>query len=171
MNEYIVKSHLGGYYTSLANEEDIVKICDDCGCSDSIILSWNKGDDEGMIKEVKDKITSHYFTNSLELKNYLLNLYECFFYNERGFIKILKRFNESRLNNYYDVENFIIELCKCDVINNEVRNDLMIFNYETYNNEKSLTSNINAAYLDTIKKIRKKRIKIKKMILKRQDMC
>ena len=41
--EYLVESHLGGYYVSNLDPEVITAYCESCGDSDRILLSWEKG--------------------------------------------------------------------------------------------------------------------------------
>ena len=41
--EYLVESHLGGYYVSDLDPEVITAYCESCGDSDWILLSWEKG--------------------------------------------------------------------------------------------------------------------------------
>ena len=41
--EYLVESHLGGYYVSNLDPEVITAYCESCGDSDWILLSWEKG--------------------------------------------------------------------------------------------------------------------------------
>ena len=41
--EYLVESHLGGYYVSDLNPKVITSYCESCGDSDWILLSWEKG--------------------------------------------------------------------------------------------------------------------------------
>ena len=41
--EYLVESHLGGYYVSSLDPDIITAYCEQCGDSDSIILSWEEG--------------------------------------------------------------------------------------------------------------------------------
>ena len=41
--EYLVESHLGGYYISDSDPDEITAYCESCGDSDSIILSWEAG--------------------------------------------------------------------------------------------------------------------------------
>ncbi len=41
--EHLVESHLGGYYVSDLDPEQITAYCETCGDSDWIVLSWEKG--------------------------------------------------------------------------------------------------------------------------------
>lgn len=41
--EYLVESHMGGYYVSDMDPEIITQYCESCGDSDWILLSWEKG--------------------------------------------------------------------------------------------------------------------------------
>ena len=41
--EHLVSSHLGGYYVSNNDVDDIEKVCEQCGDSDYVITSWEKG--------------------------------------------------------------------------------------------------------------------------------
>ena len=54
--KYLVKSHLGGYYTSDKDPSIIECYCEQCGDSDSIMLSWNE--------ENKLETLSNYLTRS-----------------------------------------------------------------------------------------------------------
>lgn len=39
--EHLVESHLGGYYVSDLDPEQITAYCESCGDSDWILLSWD----------------------------------------------------------------------------------------------------------------------------------
>lgn len=41
--EYLVESHMGGYYVSNMDPEIITAYCETCGDSDWILLSWEEG--------------------------------------------------------------------------------------------------------------------------------
>ena len=41
--EYLVESHLGGYYVSNSDSDIIEAYCEQCGDHDYIILSWEEG--------------------------------------------------------------------------------------------------------------------------------
>ena len=41
--EYLVESHMGGYYISDKDPKSIEKYCEQCGDHDYIIISWKKG--------------------------------------------------------------------------------------------------------------------------------
>ncbi len=41
--EYLVESHMGGYYISNQDPKKITEFCEQFGDSDWIVLSWNEG--------------------------------------------------------------------------------------------------------------------------------
>ena len=49
--EYLVESHLGGYYVSNSDPDIIEKYCDECGDHDWIILSWSEGQKYNTLKK------------------------------------------------------------------------------------------------------------------------
>lgn len=57
MDEYLVISHLGGYYISSSEPEFIEAYCETCGDSDQIVASWNSE-----VKNAKVNALSDYFT-------------------------------------------------------------------------------------------------------------
>ena len=50
MTEHLVRSHLGGYYLSVANPRHIEEYCEQCGDSDEIIASWDENDEKEMVE-------------------------------------------------------------------------------------------------------------------------
>ena len=84
--EHLVEGHLGGYYISDDDPEIIESYCEQCGDSDRIILSWEKGNkmetlfDYFMdIKMTKEKIENNLLNNDdkEELIDYLKYQYDC----------------------------------------------------------------------------------------------
>ena len=100
--EYLVKSHLGGYYISDLDPVDIEAYCEQCGDSDTIILSF----EEGMLNESLNKYFSGMVLSEETIKNDyelgtpkdeliedLLFDYEC----DRNMVDCLFGLNHSRL--------------------------------------------------------------------------
>ncbi len=49
--EHLVESHLGGFYISNNDPEFITETCEECGDSDTILLSWEEGHGKEALKE------------------------------------------------------------------------------------------------------------------------
>ena len=54
MNEYLVESHLGGYYISSMDPEIIEDTCQQCFDSDRILASWPKDNKEERIENISN---------------------------------------------------------------------------------------------------------------------
>ena len=104
--EHLVEGHLGGYYISDDDPEIIESYCEQCGDSDRIILSWEKGNkmetlfDYFMdIKMTKEKIENNLLNNDdkEELIDYLKYQYDCdrYIINELKYNDLIT--NEERL--------------------------------------------------------------------------
>lgn len=52
--EYLVESHLGGYYVSSGNPEIIEETCEECFDNDMIVASWVKGDKKERIEGISN---------------------------------------------------------------------------------------------------------------------
>ncbi len=49
MEEYLVRSHLGGYYISGGDPEFIEQYCEQCGDYDMILTSWNSEEENAKL--------------------------------------------------------------------------------------------------------------------------
>lgn len=49
MLEHLVQSHLGGYYISDSEIEDIEEYCETCGDYDTVVASWNPLEENGRL--------------------------------------------------------------------------------------------------------------------------
>lgn len=64
--EYLVESHMGGYYISNLDPDIIERYCEQCGDYDRILLSWEDNKKEVLekyfskIKETKEEIQDDY---------------------------------------------------------------------------------------------------------------
>lgn len=63
--EYLVESHLGGYYISDLERSEIEVYCEQCGDSDTILLSF----EDGMLKEALSEYLSKSALNEKEIKS------------------------------------------------------------------------------------------------------
>ena len=86
MIEYLVESHLGGYYISNKDPEIIKSYCEACGDRDNIILYWQEGkkletliDFFSKIKESEEDLIDYYKDglNKEELIYTLMFKYDC----------------------------------------------------------------------------------------------
>ena len=101
--EYLVESHLGGYYISSLDPDVIEEICEQCFDSDRIVASWIKKNNEDKIqnicnyfcgKEVNETIYNNYLEDSqLEnLMDIMDDIEDMFMY----FVAIVEDLNECR---------------------------------------------------------------------------
>jgi len=133
--EYLVESHLGGYYISDSDIVKIVSFCKNCGDRDRIILSWEKGKKMEALssyfsrcKKSKKEIDADY-ENGLskdELVDYLIYQYECDIYlindlfengmlNKVEQIKLLKQVSNSQKKQFkiftvFDCDNKFVKV-------------------------------------------------------------
>ncbi len=93
--EHLVESHLGGYYVSCLDEEDITTYCEMCGDHDRILLSW---EEENMIETLIEYFSSINFPRSsierdkehgITKKDYIENATFEYKYNTTLIIKAL----------------------------------------------------------------------------------
>lgn len=101
--EHLVESHHGGYYVSSLDPKIITEHCEQCGDSDSIVLSWEEGKRQEKLLDYfsRIKITSDEFRVS----------------KENGMLK--EEFIDS-LMWYYDMDrSFINELLEDNIITRE----------------------------------------------------
>ena len=73
MKEYLVEGHLGGYYTSFSEPEDIERYCEECGDYDHIIASWDDEIDRDKYKTLLNYIITSYFTSKDDIESYLIS--------------------------------------------------------------------------------------------------
>ena len=134
--EYLVQSHLGGYYVSSLDPEIITAYCEACGDCDWILLSWQEGNmmdaliqyfselkysEENIQLErisgitKQELIESVLYEYSFQDKNIIENLYEGKNILEDEYMYLLKLNHESQIKQIALV---------CEVYTKEVGNVL-----------------------------------------------
>jgi hypothetical protein len=150
MNEYLVRSHLGGFYISDGEPEYIEMYCETCGDYDQIEASWNSEDENGKIKALSDYLSIESIKSIEDLNNRIFifdddtinkkeiyeNIIDEVFFNyessyelinylhEDGYINS-KELKELKSNNIDDLKNQL-EIIKeqmqnIDLTNNELK--------------------------------------------------
>ena len=101
MDEYLVMSHLGGYYISSSEPEFIEAYCETCGDRDQIVASW-----DSEVKNAKVNALSDYFAyESIKSKE---NLEELITYeNEISKVDIIEDIIDYTISNSYSNEENI----------------------------------------------------------------
>lgn len=141
MTEYLVESHIGGYYTSTDDPDTIMECCDSCGDSDSIITSWDDEIENSMYNELKNHIISTYYTSEQEAINGIKIKYSC--YESKSFKECLIDFIEYREYTKMKKDHFIDMLFECDIIDKSMKKSLLSLNTKSYNKESKILDDIN----------------------------
>ena len=141
--EYLVESHLGGYYISDLDPEVITAYCESCGDSDYILLSWEEGHMMDALLKYFEEIT-HPIDN---IKSYL----------NVGVTK--KDFIDKILCESFDNRIIIDTLFEQKYINDDEYKNLLEVNHQTHKNQISLVCEI---YPHEDRKVLMKRKNIKK---------
>jgi len=114
MTEYLVESHLGGYYTSMNDPEFITEMCDECGDSDTIILEWDaENGKKEMHSALKGYVNSFFTTDEETLKQKSVD------YITDDMIDLNKYIEEFKYIIYYeyvDANYFIYALLESEII-------------------------------------------------------
>ena len=125
--EHLVKSHLGGYYVSDLDPEQITAYCESCGDSDWILLSWEEG-------HMMEKLTQHFS----ELKHSAENIERG---RQAGITK--KEAIESALYEYsYDDKNMIETLYEERIILEDDYKKLLKENLKTQKSQIALVCSV-----------------------------
>ena len=119
--EYLVESHLGGYYVSNSDSDIIEAYCEQCGDHDYIILSW----EEGMmldslrkyfssVRTTKEKIEEfkssgldkvevidyiiYYYQDDIDMISYLFNEKIISLNEKKELVKIVKEIKKNQIS-------------------------------------------------------------------------
>lgn len=135
--EYLVESHLGGYYVSNLDPQKITEYCEQCGDSDWIILSWEEGQ---MIETLKE-----YFSY-IKMTRETINMDRINGITKSEAIDSIQYYSEID-------KNIISILFEDKIITEEEKRELMKINLQTKKRQISLVCEI---YPNNKKKILKK---------------
>ena len=150
---YLVESHMGGYYIS-DDYESIATYCETCGDSDSIIISWD-GEDE-KYNALLSLVLEDYYLSIDTLKEYFYSLLDC--YENKTFLEFLDEFKFLRESQKKDKESFIRLLSEECVIDKSITRKLLYNNTKAYNKEMLLLDSCHTnidKYKSKVKKIGK----------------
>lgn len=92
MEEYLVESHMGGYYVSCDDYDTITSTCETCGDYDKVISSWSS--EEEKYNSILNLILKDYYITYDSLKEYINDLFEC--YDNKSFSEFLNDFKYLR---------------------------------------------------------------------------
>lgn len=143
MTEYLVESHLSGYYTDTRDPESITSSCDDCGDSDTIITSWDNEIEGDIYCSLKKYIAGGYFTDIEDFFYYISHTLYSESIDADKFSSFVKSHEENR--EYYKETNdyLISNLYEGDIIDSETNEKLVNDNNEAYELEMKMLKSIN----------------------------
>lgn len=137
--EYLVESHMGGYYISDLDPKIITAFCESCGDSDWILLSWEKGNMMEALTQYFSKI--RYSAEYIETERQI------------GITK--QEYIENILYDYsFDNKNVIESLFSDNYIAEEEYKKLLKINLQAQKEQISLVCNI---YPKEVRKVLKKK--------------
>ena len=162
MNEYLIRSHLGGYYTTYDEPELTELYCEQCGDYDEVLTYWNTEEENGKVNALSELFRQEEIKSKEELDKMISN------YEMDNKLEVIENVIDDIIFNNGSNIDIIDCLYECGTINqnekkrlkdrnrNDLKKQLKLVkdNLSSYINEKEIkeTDKVLSIYLKPNKK-------------------